>query len=51
MHTLHLSLTEDVSSLGQSRAPVVVVVVVVVMVVVRSVFWKAKDIAGFGYFD
>ena len=30
---------------------VVVVVVVVVMVVVRSVFWKAKDIAGFGYFD
>ena len=30
---------------------IVVVVVVVVMVVVRSVFWKAKDIAGFGYFD
>ena len=29
----------------------IVVVVVVVMVVVRSVFWKAKDIAGFGYFD
>ena len=34
MHTLHLSLTEDVSSLGQSRAPVVVVVVMVVVVVV-----------------
>lgn len=27
------------------------VVVVVVMVVVRSMFWKAKDIAGFGHFD
>ena len=32
MHTLDLSLTEDMSSLGQSRAPVVVVVVVVVVV-------------------
>jgi len=31
MHTLDLSLTEDRSSLGQSRAPVVVVVVVVVV--------------------
>lgn len=27
MHTLDLSLTEDVSSLGQSRAPMVVVMV------------------------
>ena len=37
MHTLHLSLTEDVSSLGQSRAPMVVVVMVVVVVVVVMV--------------